>query len=371
MENISTVSFYGWDNVTMQLNKILLARSTNCNIIIFNFVEAQLDERVWKVLNETLIKNKKIQCTLICGMLSSLEEYKKLEFDMFKQNLPNDNCKVVIWTEYFIWHSFMLIEGCCEEKQQQGIHVDEYKKKYYNNDLSYRKYKFPFASFNGKIRPHRSLFIDKLAETNMIDKGFVTYHGMRKEMNYTKEIDVEYNFFKYNMIEENNLAYFMDETQTIASADINESFTESFLHIPCETNFEEFTLTEKTILPILFKYPFLTVGSRDFHKHLQDLGFQLYDEIFDYDFDKDNDLRNRIDGVVNNIKYIYKNFTKVYEMQGKIESKLQHNYDRCIDIIKDKKNYPAEIVANLNHESLSFVRRCYNKDLNFLLKLWY
>ena len=50
--------------------------------------------------------------------------------------------------------------------------------------------------------------------------------------------------------------------------------------------------------------PFLVVGAKGFHQHLVRLGFQLYDEIFDYSFDEEDTDEARCEGIAKNIKKI-------------------------------------------------------------------
>ena len=52
-----------------------------------------------------------------------------------------------------------------------------------------------------------------------------------------------------------------------------------------ESTIETLFITEKTWKPIVFKKPFLVWGGQGLHAKLKDLGFELYDELFDYSFD--------------------------------------------------------------------------------------
>jgi hypothetical protein len=52
-----------------------------------------------------------------------------------------------------------------------------------------------------------------------------------------------------------------------------------------ESTIDTLFITEKTWKPIVFKKPFLVWGSQGLHAKLKDLGFELYDELFDYSFD--------------------------------------------------------------------------------------
>jgi hypothetical protein len=84
--------------------------------------------------------------------------------------------------------------------------------------------------------------------------------------------------------------------------------------------------TEKTWKQIVLERPFIMIGAKGINHHLRDLGFELYDEIFNYDYDlEDNDLV-RLKGFWAQIER-YLDF-EVSEFEKKLElikEKLIHN----------------------------------------------
>ena len=90
---------------------------------------------------------------------------------------------------------------------------------------------------------------------------------------------------------------------------------------------ESIALTEKTFKPISLRKPFILLSARNSHLFLKELGFQLYEELFDYSFDnKSFDVR--FNSIIKQIKSILSMPT--YALHVKIESikeKIQYNYE--------------------------------------------
>ena len=77
--------------------------------------------------------------------------------------------------------------------------------------------------------------------------------------------------------------------------------TNSFLTIVTESSDDFLFVTEKTFKAILLEQPFICLGYMTQNRILQEYGFELYDEIIDYTFDSKPNLKERIDGVINNL----------------------------------------------------------------------
>ena len=90
---------------------------------------------------------------------------------------------------------------------------------------------------------------------------------------------------------------------------------------------ESIALTEKTFKPISLRKPFILLSARNSHLFVKKLGFQLYEELFDYSFDhKSFDVRFK--SIIKQIKSILSMPT--YALHVKIESikeKIQYNYE--------------------------------------------
>jgi hypothetical protein len=93
-------------------------------------------------------------------------------------------------------------------------------------------------------------------------------------------------------------------------------------------------LTEKAYKPMLYKKPFIILGPRYIHQALRNMGFKLYDELFDYSFD-DKPYKERLNSVITQIKEILKiptselidkckNLSEKREYNYKALDKLQH-----------------------------------------------
>ena len=85
--------------------------------------------------------------------------------------------------------------------------------------------------------------------------------------------------------------------------------------------------SEKTYKPIFYKKPFITLAGPYYYKTLKEYGFENYDEIFDYDFDNEENLEKRIDNILNQIETLNElSLNDIKNLCKKVESKIEHNY---------------------------------------------
>ena len=185
-----------------------------------------------------------------------------------------------------------------------------------------KEYKYPFISLNNKGHVHRCMLIDHLARHNLLDKGIVTHHNFMTTHNYP---------FKYY---DGSIRTIDDDFATkLDSFLLPEQFHDSFLHVVGEATTSVNIISEKTLIPILLKKPFISLGKEGFNKCLTDLGFELYTELFDYSFDNETDTESRASMVADNVNSIVgKDYNKLYEL---IKHKILHNYNRAQEIIHD------------------------------------
>lgn len=192
----------------------------------------------------------------------------------------------------------------------------------YQNYSPNTEYKYPFICLNNKGHIHRCALIDQLAKNNILEKGVVTFHNFMTRHQYP---------FKYY---DGSIRTISDDFSTkLDSFLLPEEFHQSFLHVVGEATTTVNFITEKTIIPMLLKKPFISLGKEGFNKCLTDLGFVLYDDLFDYSFDNEPDLETRASMVADNVKSIVgKDYTQLYEL---LKPKLIHNYNRIQEIIHD------------------------------------
>ena len=127
-------------------------------------------------------------------------------------------------------------------------------------------------------------------------------------------------------------------------------FFESFISLVSESTMETIFPTEKTYTPIYFKKPFLVWSVPNFHKALQELGFELYDEIIDYSFDSIVNDADRLEHIVKQIELLSKtNHKKMYNMVAK---KAERNYNKMMNIRFNISLVPNSILRFGGYEDL-------------------
>ena len=153
-----------------------------------------------------------------------------------------------------------------------------------------------FLNFNGKPHYHRCLTVDKLFEHDLVKYGKVSWNNLKSTMNEGSYVthNYEFKFWEEKIMKADNYVNFEITT------DILEPGT--FMSIVSESTEDLFFVTEKTFRSLLIGQIFYCIGGKGQNLKLKELGFQLYDEIFDYSLDLENNIEQRVDGVIMNIK---------------------------------------------------------------------
>lgn len=280
------------------------------NIIIFNELEWELKQLTPELM--ALIKEKNINIKIIVGSFD--DEY----YDKFclKNNIDKSN--IIFWSTFWInWSSMCLINEI------------DYTKHVVNTN-----FKYPFICLNNKNHIHRQALIDHLAKYNLLDKGIVTWHKFSNTTN-------GYNFKYYD----DSVRTIDDDFATkLDSFLIPKQWHESFFHLVGEATMHTHFISEKVIIPILLKKPFAAISKKGFNKRLLDLGFKLYDEIIDYSYDDYDDVADRADILCKSISNMHTDYSQLYEL---LRPKIEYNYNRCVEIIKDKRYIPKLIIDHV------------------------
>jgi hypothetical protein len=101
-------------------------------------------------------------------------------------------------------------------------------------------------------------------------------------------------------------------------------------------------LSEKTATPLILGKPFIVATQKNFHKYLKELGFQLYDEIFDYSFDTITDREERFEALLQNFIRLQKiPLGELSKLQVTIADKIEYNKRRAKEVIYDPNYYPT------------------------------
>ena len=315
-ENVAHIYAWQYGNAELE-NKICSRVWDHIYFWWYHEFEIDLSPKSVKHINKQGIKYTIVTCLNDLPLLQ-----KKLRVIGLRQHGRADT-----WPEFFIIRSH-------QELLNNNFH---YKDLILEDKHTWDIWKYPFLSMNGRERHHRDVFIDVLARENLIDKGLVTYHQTHRN-------DDPAQYFKWH--DGSRLTTSDRFTEKLCSFDFNDDFIYSFLHIPTESYTEGMTITEKTATPMLCKLPFLTVGSRYFHSKLMEMGFEIYDEVFDYSFDNLKTDEERIEGIVKNIKYVVDNKHNLKGMYDTLKPKLKKNVEHIFDKYISKFEHVPSTVKN-------------------------
>jgi hypothetical protein len=94
--------------------------------------------------------------------------------------------------------------------------------------------------------------------------------------------------------------------------------------------------------------PFLTIACPKFHtEYLTNLGFKLYDEIFDYSFDLEENIDVKIELLLKNVQ-----MTLTADLDGlyqKIRPKIEHNHTLIQRILVDNSFIPSIAMRRMDN----------------------
>ena len=124
--------------------------------------------------------------------------------------------------------------------------------------------------------------------------------------------------------------------------DINHfprSYFKGLIDIVTESRYlpGEHYLSEKTFKPLIGLKPFLVLSAQGYHTWLERKGIKKYN-IFDYSFDNEPKLEDRVEGIIQNLKRLdalYKTPEDYANVLKELEPDMQHNLDAYTNNIKN------------------------------------
>ena len=216
--------------------------------------------------------------------------------------------------------------------------------------------KYPFISMNKAPKVHRAIMMDMLAKHDIMDKGVVIW----RELNQTHQFEY-WNQEIMLRDQTDNRTLFQQETLPL-------EYALSFMQLVPESHETNFSLSEKTAMPLFFNKPFLVAGSMHYHKLLQDMGFKLYDELFDYSFDDISDIKVRYDLIAENIKkYSNKSTTELKELYDMVYEKCVHNKKVALRLATDSSLIPTVWRDLINYQIINDISS-YPETINNFIK---
>lgn len=177
-----------------------------------------------------------------------------------------------------------------------------------------------FLNFNRRHRSHRYAILLKFFENDLLKFSHMSFskdvpvehwvHDTRRVIqNYDIKITTDDLYKVYDslpfVLDSHNFSRFPVEDRL---EDTTVWYDKTYLSLVSETNFESniIHMTEKTIKPIIFKQPFIIVGSANTLKYLKFLGFKTFSDFWDEGYDQDLDYKSRMLKIVKICKKLSK-----------------------------------------------------------------
>lgn len=230
--------------------------------------------------------------------------------DRFKRNF---NC--YSWPTYFLYYTYSKLQ---------------FFEKDFNLYRDYSNLDKLYIFKNNRVRWHRARAMDLLCHNNLLDHGYISWHGVESNCEY------KFDFWKeQTMLLDSGFA---TGIKAIKEFHYPEESDRSLIELVSETRTDCKFITEKTFAALFYRKPFIIIGYKGIHQTLKDLGFELFEEIFEYTFDQLDSEEQRIQGVVRNIDRLrYENYNSIRSM---LEQKIEHNYQNALRIVHDKSYIP-------------------------------
>ena len=210
------------------------------------------------------------------------------------------------------WSNFWLY------KSVSAINLKKIKKK--------TKTKHLYIFLNNVAHYHRCMLMDMLYKKELLKQGIISWHNHDKDP------------YKYKHWRQKKITLTDDYKNNKDQFILPAEFNKVFINLVAESTVTGIFVTEKTYNSILARKPFICLAAPGFHEFLSSQGFQLYDEIISYDFDKETNLEQRIEMILEQLAILQEqDYNKLFK---KIEEKVNYNKKRAFEIVRNQEGVP-------------------------------
>lgn len=184
-------------------------------------------------------------------------------------------------------------------------------------------------------REHRQLLLNKILNENFSKDALlkITHNGREPKLDELNGI--------YGVIH-------LQQQKYIRQLPVLPYYERTCFELVCETfgdtsDDESFFLTEKTLKPIMMEHPFMVLSSRNFLKNLRRLGFKTFGEFIDESYDDCDNLADRVQIILQNIKKLDLQSSKDFYIKTKEIRQFNREH-----LIKLYGEYKFKLWRNLN-----------------------
>jgi hypothetical protein len=242
-----------------------------------------------------------------------------------------DHVNVHWWDTYWIGKTYRDLLCTLEHRLDytdsiQPKVIDPYKE---------IRYEHHFISMNDRPHRHRSLCIDLMAKNDLMKYGAISVHQ-------EDPLLYKWRYFNYKQMLLDKQLY----NQNLPP----KQYYKSFAQLISESTSQALIISEKTATPLILGKPFLVASQMNYHKMLSRMGFELYDEIFDYTFDTEPDEEKRYDMIMKNfVRLCGISLYDLRKLQMQLAPKIKRNQNRAKEITYDLSLYPKIVLDVIDY----------------------
>jgi hypothetical protein len=253
----------------------------------------------------------------------------KPEIFKYLYDLPTKvkNFDILFYPTYLIFHTYVGIRNLLllhiKFKDVRGLEIE-------------KKFDYLYINYNNKPRLHRCMLVDELFRTKLNEFGRISWNQLTtiRPDNVSDLLSIDTYEFKHWKEEYINIDSYRD-IQKIHTDEFSPLLIQpnALIELVSETSKEVAFITEKTFRPILLEQPFICLGAPNQNLDLLKYGFELYDEIFDYSFDSQPNIEDRINGIIENLNKIKdKDYYQLYKL---LEPKIKRNKEKMFSLLEN------------------------------------
>jgi hypothetical protein len=276
----------------------------------------------------------------------------ELDFDMLENILVRNNAHMYVLlggedhpnhlTYRYPKNNFTIFRFptyCLHEVHYQSL------ANYGDNFKPLINFNYLFDLYNHVPHFHRCLLIDELCKNKLLEKGIYTWN----------KIDKKYSKYDFECWQEKLKVIDNEFISTPARNQYTDTLllNQGAISIIAESTTEHMDYTEKTFRAIYFEKPFYIYGKVGQNKNIKKYGFEIFEELFEYETENKGYLKRRCRGLVDNLKNLStKNILDLYEM---IEWKLKYNKKRYMEIIEQDQYLPKGLISLYTQHKNEFI----------------
>ncbi len=197
-----------------------------------------------------------------------------------------------------------------------------------------------FSFLVNRPHDHRCIFMEMLVQRNLHKENLITWNIL----NETHDFDT----WDQHQLFDPCTSY--DENGKFDQFAMGQSYHETLIDVVSESTQDILFWTEKTVRPMVFLKPFVIVGAQGINTRLRDFGFQLFEELFDYEFDNLYYYADRAKGVADQLSHLQQTLSveEYADIYRTLQPKLVHNA-KILAKIMTTSECPFPSGGDLNH----------------------